>query len=63
MQEAIRKIVGEATLQQGKVTLDLPPLVENGNTVPLTVSVESPMTEAITSRRSTSSTRRTRSLT
>ncbi len=28
------------------MTLDVPPLVENGNTVPLTVSVESPMTEA-----------------
>jgi sulfur-oxidizing protein SoxY len=45
MQEALHKIIGEATLQQGKVTLDLPPLVENGNTVPLTVTVESPMTE------------------
>ena len=46
MQEAIRRIVGEAELQHGKVTLDVPPLVENGNTVPLTVSVESPMSEA-----------------
>jgi sulfur-oxidizing protein SoxY len=45
MQEALHKIIGEATLQQGKVTLDLPPLVENGNTVPLTVTVDSPMTE------------------
>jgi sulfur-oxidizing protein SoxY len=45
MQEALRKIVGEATVQQGKVTLDLPPLVENGNVVPLGVAVESPMTE------------------
>jgi sulfur-oxidizing protein SoxY len=46
MQEAIRRIVGEAALQHGKVMLDVPPLVENGNAVPLTVSVESPMTEA-----------------
>ena len=46
MQEAIRKIVGEAALQHGKVTLDVPPLVENGNAVPLTVSIDSPMTEA-----------------
>src|SRR5260370_27534811 len=46
MQEAIRKIVGEGTLQQGRVKLDVPPLVENGNTVPLTVAVESPMTAA-----------------
>ena len=33
------------TLQHGKVTLDMPPLVENGNAVPLTVTVESPMTD------------------
>src|SRR5713101_1527330 len=46
MQEAMRKIVGEAALRHGKVTLDVPPLVENGNAVPLTVSVDSPMTEA-----------------
>src|SRR5437763_6642032 len=46
MQELIRSIIGDATLQPGKVRLDVPPLVENGNTVPLTVSVDSPMTEA-----------------
>jgi sulfur-oxidizing protein SoxY len=46
MQEAIGKIVGEAALRHGKVTLDVPPLVENGNVVPLTVLVDSPMTEA-----------------
>src|SRR2546425_10349302 len=45
MQEAIRKVVGSARVTPGKVKLDLPPLIENGNTVPLTVSVESPMTE------------------
>ena len=41
---AIRNVVGEAPLHIGKVKLDIPPLVENGNTVPMTVSVESPMT-------------------
>src|SRR5438105_3805912 len=46
MQEFIRKIVGEAPLQTGKVRLDVPPLVENGNAVSLTVSVDSPMTPA-----------------
>jgi sulfur-oxidizing protein SoxY len=46
MQEAIWKIVGEAAMRHGKVTLDVPPLVENGNAVPLTVSVDSSMTEA-----------------
>jgi len=46
MQEAIRKVVGAARVNTGKVKLDLPPLSENGNTVPLAVSVESPMTQA-----------------
>src|SRR5215468_7894893 len=40
---AIRNVVGEAPLHIGKVKLDIPPLVENGNTVPMTVSVTSPM--------------------
>lgn len=44
--EAIRKATGGRTLQEGRVTLRLPPIAENGNTVPLTVSVESPMTAA-----------------
>ena len=46
LQAAIRDIVGTAKLNEGRVTIDLPPLVENGNTVPLTISVESPMTAA-----------------
>jgi len=44
--EAIHKVVGTAPVSKGKVTLDLPALIENGNGVPLTVSVDSPMTEA-----------------
>ena len=40
---AIRNVVGTATVQTGKVKLEIPPLVENGNTVPMTVSVASPM--------------------
>ena len=46
MQEAIRKVVGAARVTPGKVKIDLPPLIENGNAVPLTVRVDSPMTEA-----------------
>jgi sulfur-oxidizing protein SoxY len=46
MEEAIRALVDEAAINRGKVKLELPPIVENGNTVPLTVSVESPMTGA-----------------
>src|SRR5438034_213102 len=45
METAIRNVIGEAEIRKGKVTLDLPPLVENGNTVPMTVSVDSPMTK------------------
>jgi sulfur-oxidizing protein SoxY len=41
---AIRNVVGEADLHTGKIKLDVPPLVENGNTVPMMVSVASPMT-------------------
>jgi sulfur-oxidizing protein SoxY len=44
MQDAVRAVIGEASVKKGKVKLDLPPLVENGNSVPCTVSVESPMT-------------------
>ena len=44
MQEAIRKVVGQAQVTPGKIKLELPPLSENGHAVPLTVSVESPMT-------------------
>src|SRR6516162_3954953 len=44
LNSAIRNVVGEAPVHTGKVKLDIPPLVENGNTVPMTVSVESPMT-------------------
>jgi sulfur-oxidizing protein SoxY len=44
MQDAIRAAIGEAPVKKGKVKLDLPPLVENGNSVPCTVSVDSPMT-------------------
>jgi sulfur-oxidizing protein SoxY len=45
METAIRQVVGEAEIRKGKVRLDLPPLVENGNTVPMTISVDSPMTK------------------
>ncbi|SCB10214.1 sulfur-oxidizing protein SoxY [Bradyrhizobium yuanmingense] len=41
---AIRNLVGEAQLRNGRIRLDIPPLVENGNTVPMTVSVANPMT-------------------
>jgi sulfur-oxidizing protein SoxY len=44
MRAAIRKVVGEAPVTKGRLKIDLPPLIENGNAVSLTVAVESPMT-------------------
>lgn len=46
MQAAINKVTGGAPVTKGRVKLDLPPLVDNGNTVAVSVTVESPMTEA-----------------
>jgi len=44
MRAAIRNVVGAAPVRNGRVELDVPPLVENGNTVSLVVVVDSPMT-------------------
>jgi len=43
MKAAIRNVVGEAPVKKGKIRIDVPVLVDNGNAVPLTVEVESPM--------------------
>jgi sulfur-oxidizing protein SoxY len=45
MQAAMGEFTGGAAITQGRVTMDIPPLVENGNSVPLTITVDSPMTE------------------
>jgi len=44
LQEAVRKVTGGAQVRRGKVKLELPPLIDNGNSVPLSVAVESAMT-------------------
>lgn len=47
VQGAIAKIIGTKTLKNDdRVSLILPEIAENGGTVPLTMSVDSPMTEA-----------------
>ena len=46
LEAAVRDFTGGAAPRDGRVRLDVAPLVENGNTVPLTVSADSPMTEA-----------------
>jgi sulfur-oxidizing protein SoxY len=45
MAGVIAEFTGEAPVLPGRVRLDLPPLVENGNSVTLGLSVDSPMTE------------------
>jgi sulfur-oxidizing protein SoxY len=44
MTAAIREITGNAEAKPGKIKLNIPPLVENGNSVAITVSVDSPVT-------------------
>jgi len=43
-QQVFKTLVGDTKPIEGKVSLELPEIAENGNTVPVTVSVESPMT-------------------
>jgi len=45
-QDLIKTFTGGKAATDGKVKLDLPEIAENGNTVPMTVTVESPMTDA-----------------
>jgi sulfur-oxidizing protein SoxY len=45
-QAALKRIVGDNPVRKGRVRLTLPPLIDNGNSVPLSVAVDSPMSEA-----------------
>jgi sulfur-oxidizing protein SoxY len=42
--EAIAKFTGGKAAQAGRIAIDLPEIAENGNTVPLTIALDSPMT-------------------
>jgi sulfur-oxidizing protein SoxY len=42
--DVIAKFTGGKTAETGRITIELPEIAENGNTVPLTITVESPMT-------------------
>lgn len=46
LDEAVRAWTRSAPVQTGRVRLDIAPLVDNGNTVPMSVDVDSPMTQA-----------------
>ena len=41
----IKKLYGDKKFATGKIKLDIPEIAENGNVVPVTVEVESPMTD------------------
>jgi sulfur-oxidizing protein SoxY len=43
---ALRDFTGGQPMREGRVRLDVSPLVENGNAVPIAVTVEAPMTAA-----------------
>lgn len=43
-QKLLAELIGDKTPQEGKVRLDMPQIAENGQSVPLTVAVDSPMT-------------------
>ncbi|MEN3949999.1 thiosulfate oxidation carrier protein SoxY [Iodidimonas sp. SYSU 1G8] len=45
MRAAITGLFGDRPLREGGISLIIPPLAENGNSVPLAISVDSPMTE------------------
>jgi sulfur-oxidizing protein SoxY len=44
--QLIKEFTGGKTPEMGKVSLNAPEIAENGNTVPIGISVDSPMTEA-----------------
>jgi sulfur-oxidizing protein SoxY len=44
-EELVKKLIGDAKPVAGRLMLDLPEVVENGNTVPFSLLVDSPMTE------------------
>lgn len=42
----VAKFTGGAKPESGKISIELPEIAENGNTVPLSFSVDAPMTDA-----------------
>ena len=46
LQSAVLAFTGGAKVAPGRIRLDVPPLVDNGNSAPLKVEVDSPMTAA-----------------
>ena len=44
---ALKKAVGDAKPAEGRITLTLPEIAENGNTVPFEIAVQSPMSSEL----------------
>jgi sulfur-oxidizing protein SoxY len=44
-QDAMRAMIGSAQPVEGRISLELPDTAENGNVVPFTITIDSPMTE------------------
>ena len=44
MRAAQKQMFGDRTIREGRVTLALPPIAENGYSVPIEINVDSPMT-------------------
>ena len=46
MEDSIRAALGKTTIKPGRISLEMPALAENGNSVSLLITVDSPMTAA-----------------
>ncbi len=44
LDEALKKVLGDAKPTESGITLEIPEIAENGNTVPFSLTVDSPMT-------------------
>jgi sulfur-oxidizing protein SoxY len=46
LEDAVRAWAAGTTARDGRITIDISPLVDNGNAVPITLRIDSPMTAA-----------------
>ena len=44
-QEAMRDMIGQAQPVEGRIRIEIPPVAENGNLIPFSVAIDSPMSE------------------
>ncbi len=46
MMMAVKERIGDKATMEGRISLELPQIAENGNTVPIAFEIDSPMTES-----------------